>query len=105
MKIRYDEKGKFYSEVITKWPIAVTLQTLTHRVHGNIYVLPDERPKDALNTDEHFIALTEATVYDAQGNEIYTAEFMAINRNHVIWVIPDPNQPETTEREDDHDAA
>jgi len=41
MTIHFDDKGKFYTEVISKKPIRSTIQTITHRLEGNIYVKSD----------------------------------------------------------------
>ena len=49
MSIHYDEKGKFFTSVISKEPIFVEIQTITHRIEGNIYKRPDDRVKEAVN--------------------------------------------------------
>ena len=89
MKIRYDEKGKFFTDVISKNPVSVTVQTLTHRIHGKMHVRPDERVKDELNRNNKFLAVTNAVVYAANGDELYRSGFIAVNINQVVWVLPD----------------
>ena len=94
MSIRYDEKGKFFTDVITKDAVASNLQTLVSRIEGNVHVRINERVKDELNRGEQFLAVTDATIYNLQGQKLYEAEFMLINRDHVIWIIPnDDRQP------------
>lgn len=104
MTIHYDEKGKYFSDIISKTDVRATIQTLTHRIDGRIYVGPSQRPKDTLNENERFLAVTNATVYDPDGNRVNQTEFMAVNREHIIWVIPHEEEDETEEREYD-DAA
>jgi hypothetical protein len=88
MSIRYDEKGKFFTEIVTKDHVPVIVQTPTHRIEGQFYVRVDYRLKDELNGEEQFIAITEAKVFDQAGNLVYQSKFLAINRQRVIWVIP-----------------
>ena len=72
MTIEYDEKGKFYTEVVTKVPTSVVIQTTTHLVRGLVHVRQGERLKDELEVEE-----TQATVI-----------FF-----HVPCVIYEPGQP------------
>ena len=93
MTVHYDEKGKFFSDIITKSQVRATIQTRTHRIEGYIFVAADERPKDALNFDERFLAVIDATVFGAAGEILEAAVFMAVNREHIIWVIPHEDEP------------
>ena len=103
MSIRYDDKGKFFTDVITKDTVPAIIQTLVTRIQGNMYVRIHERVKDELNRGEQFLAITDAKVFNLQDQRIYEAEFLLINRDHVVWVIPDdensrqsePNEGET----------
>ena len=88
MSIRYDEKGKFFTDVITKDAVTSNIQTLVSRIEGNVHVRLNERVKDELNRGEQFLAVTDAHIYNLQGQKIFEAEFMLINRDHVIWIIP-----------------
>jgi hypothetical protein len=69
--------------------VPATVQTLTHRIHGEIHVRPSERLKDELNRSEKFLAITHAVVFDTRGQEIYRCEFLTLNREHIVWLIPD----------------
>ncbi len=88
MTIEFDEKGKFYTDVVLKNPVLTTIQTETHIIQGLVHVRQDERIKDALNRKTQFIALTDAELYNDQGELLYKSNFLAVNKDHIIWVIP-----------------
>jgi len=88
MNVRYDDKGKFFTDIITKDPVPAIIQTLVTQIKGNVYVRLNDRVKDELNRGEQFLAITEATVFNLQGQKISEAEFMVLNRDHIIWIIP-----------------
>jgi len=54
MTIHYDDKGKFFTAIVTKEPNSVIIQTLLHRIEGSMYSRPNERIKDELNKAEQF---------------------------------------------------
>jgi predicted component of type VI protein secretion system len=90
MVTQFDDKGKFYTEVIPKEAVQVTIQTLTHRMHGVMYKRQNIRLIDELNLgDDNFIPLTEVTVYNAQGGVLFQTDFIAVEFEHIVWVIPD----------------
>jgi hypothetical protein len=89
MSVWYDDKGKFFTDVITKDVVPSIIQTLVSRIEGNLHVRVDERVKDELNRDEQFLAITDALVYNLHGDKVSNAEFMLINRDHIIWIVPD----------------
>jgi hypothetical protein len=84
-----DEKGKIFTEVVTKMPIPIMMQTTTHRVLGNIHVRPDQRLKDELDRTESFLAVTEASILDADGKTVHRTEFLAVRRDQIVWVSPE----------------
>jgi hypothetical protein len=89
MSTRYDEKGKIFTEVIPKESTRVVIQTTTmQRIQGKMFVSPDERVKDELNRAERFLAVTDASVHDHQGNLIQQCAFIAVNRDQIAWLIP-----------------
>ena len=72
----------------------VIIQTMHNRIIGNLHARENERIKDALNSTETFIALTDVHIFDANGEvEQKKSDFLAINRSHVIWVVE--NKPPT----------
>jgi hypothetical protein len=89
MAIHYDDKGKFFTDLVMKEARPVLIQTLTHRIQGNFYVRPGVRIKDQINQEEMFLALTEASVYDLSGEELYHCDFLLVNRAHLIWLLPE----------------
>jgi hypothetical protein len=89
MKIEYDDKGKFFTDVITKTPVSVTIQTVTQRIHGTVHVHPEERLKDELDKAEQFLAVTDAAIYDQEGKVLHECQFLAVNCGQIVWVMPD----------------
>jgi Family of unknown function (DUF6812) len=88
MVTRYNEKGKFFTDFVTKEAIPVLVQTPLHRLRGSFYVQPEERLKDALNRSGPFLALTDVTVYDLSQELQYRTGFLALNKDLVQWVLP-----------------
>ncbi|MFH1636614.1 MAG: hypothetical protein ABIG63_21745 [Chloroflexota bacterium] len=87
MTIRYNDQGKFFTDRITKEAVPAIIQTLAHRIEGDLYARLDERLIDALNKDEQFVAVTDAMVFNARGQQLYQSDFLVINRDHIVWVI------------------
>jgi hypothetical protein len=94
MTIEYDEKGKIFTEIVSKIPIQATIQTTTHLMRGRLHVRRDQRIKDELDSSENFIALTDVSVLGPDGQTLFQAAFMAVRRSHIIWVIPESNKNE-----------
>jgi hypothetical protein len=94
MPYRYDQNGKIFTNIIAKDAIEALVQTITHRVSGMIYFRPGERLKDELNRADKFIAVTNATVYNAAGEVLYRADFLSINRDHIVWLLPRDDNPD-----------
>ena len=89
MVTQYDEKGKIFTQVVSKQPIRVVIQTIQNIISGAVHVRPDARVKDELCSQDRFLAITEAIVYNQQNEELYRANFLVLNVNHIIWVIPE----------------
>jgi hypothetical protein len=89
MSIHYDEKGKFYTDIISKQAVPVLIQTSTNRIRGNIYVRPAERIKDQINREDMFLAVTDAIIFDPAGEELYHSNFLLVNREQLIWMLPE----------------
>ncbi len=90
----YDNKGKFFTDIISKVPIDVLVQTTTGLIQGTVHIRTDERLKDELDRDEIFLALTEASVFNAAGEIAYKNDFIAVHRAQVVWVLPQENEDE-----------
>jgi hypothetical protein len=85
----FDEKGKIFTNIIPKTPVPSTIQLTTHRIHGQVYMKTDERLKDELNRSDQFLAVTDAVVYGTDGKEVYKSKFLTLNRDQIVWLIPD----------------
>ena len=90
MTIEYDEKGKIFTDIISKTAVYATVQTTMHLMRGRIHIRRDQRIKDELDQKETFLALTDVSVLNADGNTLFQAPFVAVQRAHIIWVIPEP---------------
>ncbi len=89
MVTHYDEKGKIFTQVVTKHPVQVVIQTVHNMIRGTIHIRPDFRVMDELNGTEGFLAVTDAVVFDNLNEELYRTGFMVVNTDHVVWVIPE----------------
>ncbi len=94
MTIEYDEKGKIFTEIVSKVPILATIQTTTHLMHGRLHVRRDQRIKDELDMDEQFLALTDVSIFGPDGQTLFQAPFLAVRRSHIIWVLPEQEKNE-----------
>ena len=95
MGLRYNEKGKYFTDRITKDAIPFVIQTLLHRIEGNLHVRKGERVRDGINKDDQFVAVTEAVVYTIQGNHLHETDLLLVNKAQIIWMSPvDTEDPE-----------
>jgi hypothetical protein len=94
MTIEYDEKGKIFTDIVSKKTVYATVQTTTHLMRGRIHVRRDQRIKDELDLDEKFLALTDVNVLAPDGQILFQAPFLAVNRTQIIWVLPEQNKSE-----------
>ena len=91
----FDDKGKIFTHVIKKKPVAVYIQTSNQLIRGKIHIRPDERLKDELNASDQFIAVTDARIYSQDGEKVDLCSFLAINRDHILWLFQDQQAIET----------
>jgi hypothetical protein len=94
VSMEYDEKGKFFTNIVAKVPVRSTIQTTMQLIQGNVHVRKGERLKDELDRDETFLAVTDASVLDVNGKILFEASFLAVQRAQIIWVRPDQEEPE-----------
>ncbi len=92
MSIRYDQKGKFYTDVISKSKIFAYIQTTQQRIFGAIHVRDDERVSDAVNAADEFLAISDASVQDLQGEVLFETDFIMVNRRHIVWLNPQDDE-------------
>jgi hypothetical protein len=88
MTLEYDEKGKIFTEVISKVEIPAIVQTTAQLIQGNVHVRRDERLKDELDRDELFLAITDASIIGDDGQTLRQARFLAVRRAQIVWVMP-----------------
>lgn len=88
MTIEYDDKGKYYTDIVKKQPVPVVIQTVTHLLRGQVHVREGERLKNELERNETFLAMTNASVYGADDKVLFTVPFMAVQRAQVVWIMP-----------------
>lgn len=91
MTFEYDEKGKLFTDIVTKVAIPATVQTTTHLIHGQLHVRRDQRLKDELDLNESFLALTDVSVLGPDGQTLFEAPFLAVRRSQIVWVLPEQN--------------
>jgi hypothetical protein len=92
--IEYDEKGKKFTDIVTKKPVYATVQTTKQMLRGNIHVHQDQRIKDELDIDDKFIAITDVSILGADGQVLFQTPFLAVNRAQIVWVLPEQKQNE-----------
>lgn len=88
MTIEYNEKGKYFTNIITKETVPVKIQTLAHLVDGEIHIRAGQRLKDEMDLAEPFLAVTNATLYTHDGQVFLHTKFIAIKREQIVWVTP-----------------
>ncbi len=88
MYTQFDEKGKIFTNVVTKKPVQVIIQTTAQRIRGEVHVRPNMRLLDALKEEGEFLAVTGATVFGPDGRPLYTGRFLSVNQSHIVWVLP-----------------
>lgn len=94
MTIEYDDKGKIFTDIVSKVATPATIQTTTHLIRAHIHVRRDQRIKDELDIDEKFLALTNVSVLGPDGQILFQAPFLAVRRSHIVWVIPEQDKRE-----------
>ncbi|MCD4672900.1 MAG: hypothetical protein K8R77_09570 [Anaerolineaceae bacterium] len=85
----FEEKGKIFTDVVRKKPTEVIMQTTAQTIiHGILHIRLDNRLKDELDNGEPFVAITDATILNAQGQPLYKVDFLAVNRAQIVWIFP-----------------
>ncbi len=89
MSIEYDEKGKFYTDLVPKIAVHAVVQTTLQLIRGNLHVREGERLKDELDRDDLFLPVTEASIVGEDGQVQFQAPVLAVRRSQIVWVLPD----------------
>jgi hypothetical protein len=70
----------------------IELETSRHRMTGSVTLSQNgfrSRVSDLLNaTEREFIALTDVTLEPLDGGETIQREFVAVSRQHIVFVAP-----------------
>ena len=89
MDYRVDEKGKYYTSRLNKKTVQVVIATAAHIVRGTMHIMPDSRFRDDLNNNEHFIAVTDADIFDPSGSTLlYHNDLLILNKDQIVWLLP-----------------
>lgn len=87
MDTAFDEKGKIYTDVIKKVAVRAKIQTTTHLIIGELHIRQDSRLKDELDVQEPFLAVTNATLFSSDDQELFSTAFLAVQRAQIVWVV------------------
>ena len=88
MTIHYDEKGKFFTDIISKKSVPAIIQTTKDRVEGMIHIRRGERLSDELERDYQFLAVTEARIFNADNIPVYSSSFLSVAKENIVWIFP-----------------
>jgi len=95
MSLEFNEKGKYFTDIISKAAVPALIQTTTHRIEGFIHIRMDGRLKDELDRNEPFLAVTNARVFNTDGTLLLETDFLSVSRVQIVWVIPSEDIPNT----------
>lgn len=88
MITQFEEKGKIFTPKITKDHRDVIIQTTTQKIRGDLHVKLDLRLLDEINECSRFLALTNVEILDVDEKILYKTNFLAINTDQIIWILP-----------------
>jgi hypothetical protein len=68
----------------------VTIFTGSYRVKGYIDLIPGARVTDYMAEAKHFIAVTDAEVWELEvgGRQLMSAPFLNVSRDHIQVIAP-----------------
>jgi hypothetical protein len=89
MATQNEGQDTFSSHYIAKKPTSATIQTTDHRLHGDIHVGLGKRLKDELDGGLQFLPVTNVLIFNESGDVLYRTHFLLINREHLVWILPD----------------
>ena len=88
MVTQINERGKIFTQVINKKPVQVIIQTHNQKITGTVYLSPENRIIDELNSNGQFLAVTDATILSIDDVKLYESEFLSVNLDQIIWILP-----------------
>lgn len=90
MDLRIDDKGKYFTQRVSKDMLPAFIRTAEQVIVGNIHTRPERRLKDELSEDNaRFIAVTDARVYDASSEQLlYHSALMLVAYSQIVLLSP-----------------
>jgi hypothetical protein len=86
MTINFDDKGKYFTDIISKEAVKARIQTTNQYIEGEIHIRHECRLKDELDLDEPFLAITNACVFNPAREVLFRTQFIAVRRDQVVWI-------------------
>jgi hypothetical protein len=77
-----------FSDKIEKVAKRVVLQTSNEVILGDFHYRPRLRLIDELLSGDQYLAITNAIVYDKLGRVRFRSNFLSVNRDHIVLIIP-----------------
>lgn len=97
MSLEFNEKGKYFTDIISKTAVPVIIQTVSDRIEGCVHVRLEGRLKDELDVEESFLAVTNARIFQSDGTLIQEAGFVSVSRAQIVWVMEKEDHVEAGE--------
>ena len=94
MTFEYDEKGKIFTDIVSKVAVPATIQTTTHLLRGVFMSAGTSASKMNWITMKNSLRLPMLAYWGRTDNHSFTSPFVAVQRAHIVWVIPEQNQDE-----------
>lgn len=66
----------------------VVILSPTHKIEGLIDLIPGARLTDYMNSSNRFIAVTDARIFDYEGNQILEAKFIDVLVDNIEVILP-----------------
>ena len=67
----------------------VVILTHSYRIKGSVHLLPGARITDFLVDSKEFLAVTDVEIWNLSGQQILSAPFVSISREHIEIVTPE----------------
>ena len=95
MSYRVNEKGKYFTDHITKRSLPITACVRDWIIQGTIHLMGENRLKDELNDGETFIAITDVQISGRAGETtVYETPVLIVKTDQIAWIFPrDDAQP------------
>ena len=84
----FDRDTYFREDQISKAPTPVIIKTPGNTIEGDFHVRGTMRLIDEIKFEEKFIAVTDAVLFDRDGNKLYRTNFITVNRDEILWIVP-----------------